>query len=79
MGNTAEQYARGLFERFNADVMTVNPYMGTDSLAPYLSVENKGMFILCRTSTSDRTDLRNQMLEGGRRVYEQVTYLASEQ
>lgn len=79
IGNTAEQYARELFERFNADAITVNPYMGTDSLAPYLSYENKGVFVLCRTSNPGGTDLQNLMLEGGRRVYEQVAYLACEQ
>lgn len=79
IGNTAEQYARELFERFQADAITVNPYMGTDTLAPYLSYEDKGIFVLCRTSNPGSADLQNLMLEGGRRVYEQVAHLACEQ
>jgi orotidine-5'-phosphate decarboxylase len=79
IGNTAEQYARELFERFNADAITVNPYMGTDTLAPYLSYEDKGIFVLCRTSNPGGADLQNLMLEGGRRVYEQVAHLACDQ
>jgi len=59
--------------------MTVNPYMGTDSLAPYLRYENKRVFVLCRTSNPGGAGQKNRILEGGRRVYEQVAYLACEQ
>ncbi len=79
IGNTAEQYAIELFERYGADAITVNPYMGSDTLAPYLSYRDKGIFVLCRTSNPGGGDLQNLMLEGGRHVYEHVAHLASEQ
>ncbi len=79
IGNTAEQYAIELFERFGADAITVNPYMGADTLEPYLSYKDKGIFILCRTSNPGGADLQNLLLEGGRHVYEQVAHLASQE
>jgi len=78
IGNTAEQYARELFERYGADAITVNPYMGTDSLEPYLCYEDKAVFILCRTSNPGGADLQNLKLENGRQVFEQVAHLAVE-
>ena len=76
IGNTAEQYAIELFERYGADAITVNPYMGTDTLAPYLSYKDKGIFVLCRTSNPGGADLQNLVLESGRHVYEHVAHLA---
>ena len=78
IGNTAEQYAKELFERYGADAITVNPYMGTDTLEPYLDYTDKGIFVLCRTSNPGGADIQNLVLEGGRHVYEQVAHLASE-
>jgi len=78
IGNTAEQYARELFERYQADAITVNPYMGTDTLEPYLAYEDKGIFILCRTSNPGGVDLQNLKLENGRQVFEHVAHLAAE-
>ncbi len=72
VGSTAEMYARELFERFDADAITVNPYMGTDSMTPYLSYEDRGVFILCRTSNPGGSDLQNLRLEGGKQLYEYV-------
>ena len=72
IGNTAEQYAIELFERFGADAITVNPY----TLAPYLSYKDKGIFVLCRTSNPGGADLQNLVLESGRHLYEHVAYLA---
>ena len=76
IGNTAEQYAIELFERYGADAITVNPYMGTDTLAPYLSYKDKGIFVLCRTSNPGGADLQNLVLDSGRHVYEHVAHLA---
>lgn len=73
IGNTARQYARALDE---ADAITVNPYMGGDSLSPFLSRAEKGVFVLCRTSNSGGADLQNLTLESGEPVYERVAALA---
>lgn len=63
IGSTAEQYAREAFERYQADAVTVNPYMGFDSIEPYLQHEGKGVIVLCRTSNAGGSDL--QFLETG--------------
>jgi orotidine-5'-phosphate decarboxylase len=79
IGSTAEQYAREAFERYNADAVTLSPFMGWDSVAPYLKYEGKGAFLLCRTSNPGGDDLQNQRLasvEGQPRVYEHVARLA---
>ncbi|RYF31677.1 MAG: orotidine-5'-phosphate decarboxylase, partial [Comamonadaceae bacterium] len=49
IGSTAEQYAVEAFERYGADAVTLSPFMGFDSVAPYLQYEGKGAFLLCRT------------------------------
>jgi len=61
IGNTASQYAESLFKKFNADWVTLNPYMGYDSLRPFLEYKDKGVFILCLTSNPGSKDF--QMLE----------------
>ncbi len=58
IGATAEQYAREAFERYQADAVTVNPYMGYDSIAPYLEWKEKGVIVLCRTSNPGGSDLQ---------------------
>lgn len=72
IGATAQQYAREAFERFKADALTVNPYMGFDSVEPYLDHADKGLVVLCRTSNPGGSDLQNLRLEGGRRLYQHV-------
>ncbi|MCP5296287.1 MAG: orotidine-5'-phosphate decarboxylase [Zoogloeaceae bacterium] len=80
IGSTAEQYAREAFERYDADALTVNPYMGFDSIEPYLAWKGRGVIILCRTSNPGGSDL--QFLdtggEGGkRRLYQHVAELVA--
>jgi orotidine-5'-phosphate decarboxylase len=58
IGSTAEHYAKEAFDRYQADAVTVNPYMGTDSLAPYLQFESRGIFVLCRTSNPGGDDFQ---------------------
>lgn len=58
IGATAEQYAREAFERYAADAVTVNPYMGFDSVAPYMEWKDKGAIVLCRTSNAGGSDLQ---------------------
>ena len=78
VGSTAEKYARELFERYGADAITVNPYLGGDSMQPYLDYKDKGVFILCRTSNPGGADLQNIILDGGETLYQYVARLAKE-
>ncbi|MDR2837949.1 MAG: orotidine-5'-phosphate decarboxylase [Azonexus sp.] len=76
IGSTAEQYAREAFARYQADAVTVNPYMGRDSVEPYLDWADKGVILLCRTSNAGGSDL--QFLDvGGEKLYERVARLAA--
>jgi len=78
IGSTAEQYAVEAFERFQADAVTVNPYMGKDSVEPWLAYPDKGVILLCRTSNPGGSDL--QFLDvGGEKLFERVARLAAEQ
>ena len=71
IGSTAEQYAIEVFERYRGDAITANPYMGRDSVEPYLAYRDKGVFLLCRTSNPGGSDL--QFLDvGGQKLYEHV-------
>jgi len=79
IGSTAEQYAREAFERYGADAVTLSPFMGFDSVQPYLKFQDKGAFLLCRTSNPGGDDLQNQRLasvEGQPLLYEHVARLA---
>lgn len=62
IGSTAEQYAREAFERYGADAVTLSPFMGQDSVEPYLRYPGKGAFLLCRTSNPGGSDLQAQRL-----------------
>jgi orotidine-5'-phosphate decarboxylase len=64
IGSTAEQYAKEAFERYGADAVTLSPFMGFDSLQPYLKYHGKGAFLLCRTSNPGGDDLQAQRLAG---------------
>ncbi|UDG82191.1 orotidine-5'-phosphate decarboxylase [Candidatus Vallotia cooleyia] len=78
IGSTAEQYAREAFERYHADAVTVNPYLGLDSIKPYLAYKEKGIIVLCRTSNPGSSDL--QCLDtGGKPLYQHIAKLAAEQ
>lgn len=78
IGSTAEQYAIEAFERFKADAITVNPYLGRDSVEPYLAYHDKGIILLCRTSNPGGNDL--QFLDvGGEKLYERVARLVDEE
>jgi orotidine-5'-phosphate decarboxylase len=77
IGATAEQYAREAFERYQADALTLSPFMGFDSIEPYLRWDGKGLFLLCRTSNPGGADLQAQPLESGELVYERIARLAA--
>jgi orotidine-5'-phosphate decarboxylase len=76
IGNTAERYAIEAFERYGADAVTVNPYLGGDSLEPFLRHAERGVLILCRTSNPGAGDLQDLMVEG-RPLYQVVAELAA--
>jgi len=71
IGNTAAHYAQALFGRFRADWVTVNPYMGYDSIRPFLDFQDKGVFVLCLTSNPGSKDFQTLRVEG-RPLYELV-------
>nr|WP_245200197.1 orotidine-5'-phosphate decarboxylase [Herbaspirillum sp. LeCh32-8] len=77
IGATAEQYAREAFERYNADVVTVSPYMGWDSVSPYLEWKDRGVIVLCRTSNAGGSDLQFLEVEG-KPLYQHVARLVAE-
>jgi orotidine-5'-phosphate decarboxylase len=79
IGATAEQYAAEAFERYGADAVTLSPFMGFDSVAPYLKYESKGAILLCRTSNAGGADLQDQRLADGDRLYERIARLAQTQ
>lgn len=64
IGSTAEQYAKEAFERYGADAVTLSPFMGFDTIAPYLQYPGKGAFLLCRTSNPGGDDFQAQPLAG---------------
>lgn len=64
IGSTARAYARALFETLGFDAATVNPYMGYDSLEPFIEYREKGVFILCRTSNAGSVDFQDLVLSG---------------
>ncbi len=64
IGNTAAAYAREAFERYDADAVTVNPYMGEDSVLPFLARSDRGAILLCRTSNPGARDFQDLIVEG---------------
>nr|WP_295774170.1 orotidine-5'-phosphate decarboxylase [Rhodoferax sp.] len=79
IGSTAEQYAIEAFERYGVDAVTLSPFMGFDSVAPYLKYHRKGAFLLCRTSNPGGDDLQSQRLasvDGQPLLYEHIASLA---
>lgn len=78
IGSTARHYAVEAFERYGADAVTVNPYMGMDSVEPYFEWINKGVIILCRTSNAGGSDLQSMTMADGTPLYLHVARLVAE-
>ena len=72
IGSTAEQYAHEAFERYDADAVTVNPYLGRDSVEPFLKHGDKGVIILCRTSNPGAKDFQDLDVGGGKKLFQHV-------
>ncbi len=81
IGNTAKAYARAIFENLSFDATTVSPYLGFDSIEPFIQYHDKGIFILCRTSNAGAVDfqsLRCEVESGHRPLFELVALKASQ-
>ena len=72
-----DQYAVEAFERFRADAVTINPYMGRDSVEPWLAYPDKGVILLCRTSNPGGSDLQFLDVGGGEKLFERVARLVA--
>ncbi|NHZ35405.1 orotidine-5'-phosphate decarboxylase [Massilia rubra] len=77
IGATARQYAREAFDRYGADAVTVNPYMGFDSVEPYMEWTDRGAIVLCRTSNPGGSDLQFLMADG-KPLYQHVARMVAE-
>ncbi|MVW71702.1 orotidine-5'-phosphate decarboxylase [Bordetella sp. 15P40C-2] len=78
IGTTAENYAREAYERYGAHALTVNPYMGFDSVEPYLGWKDRGVIVLCRTSNPGGSDLQFLKLDSGEPLYLHVAGLVAD-
>lgn len=78
IGNTAKAYAKAIFTTFACDATTVNPYLGFDSIQPFLEYKDKGVFILCRTSNPGALDFQELRCATGLPLYEVVARKAKE-
>lgn len=78
IGNTATAYARALFGYYKFDAVTLNPYLGYDSIEPFLDYEDKGVFVLCRTSNSSACDFQDLVDNFGMKFYQSVALRAGD-
>ena len=72
IGSTAMHYAAEAFDRYAADAVTANPYLGRDSLLPFLERADKGVVVLCRTSNPGATDFQDIVTADGLPLYQHV-------
>lgn len=77
IGNTAEAYARAMFEQWGFGAVTVSGYQGRDTVEPFLAYEGRGVFVLCRTSNPGSREFQEQRLANGRMLFEEVALVAS--
>lgn len=77
IGSTADQYAREAFEVYGADAVTVNPYMGGDTLVPFTKFAEKGVVVLCKTSNPGSSELQDLVLESGQPLFMEVARKAA--
>ena len=79
IGNTATAYASAAFDHYQSDAITVNPYLGGDSLEPFLANPDHGAFLLCRTSNPGSRDIQELILADGRPLYMAIASMAANQ
>jgi orotidine-5'-phosphate decarboxylase len=78
IGNTAKAYARAVFDAFGCDAVTVSPYLGFDSIEPFLQYRDKGIFVLCRTSNKGARDFQDIRSASGEPLYREVARKSGE-
>src|SRR5687768_9737058 len=78
IASTAEAYAQSAFENLGVDGITLNPYLGKDSIDPFIQNQEKGVFLLCKTSNPGSGDLQDMVLSDGELLYEHVAKLAQQ-
>lgn len=78
IGNTATAYAKALFGYYKFDAVTLNPYLGYDSIEPFLDYKDKGVFVLCRTSNSSASDFQDLVDNFGMKFYQSVALRAGD-
>jgi len=78
IASTAEAYAQSAFENLEVDCITLSPYLGKDSIDPFIQESEKGVFLLCKTSNPGSGDLQDLMLESGEPLHIHVAKLAQE-
>jgi uridine monophosphate synthetase len=77
IASTAHAYSRAVFETLGADAVTLSPYLGSDSLEPFLADPERGVFLLCKTSNPSADDLQALTIEGIEPLYLRLARLAS--
>jgi orotidine-5'-phosphate decarboxylase len=77
IGNTAEAYARAMFEQWRFDAVTLSGYQGLDTVSPFLAYEGRGVYVLCRTSNPSSREFQELRLENGRQLFEEVALVAT--
>ncbi len=78
IGNTSSMYARAFFEQFNFDSVTVSPYMGEDSVTPFMQYAGKWVILLAATSNKGSFDFQELTLDGGEKLFERVIRKSTE-
>jgi uridine monophosphate synthetase len=78
IASTADAYAESAFKKLGANAITLNPYLGKDSIDPFLGDQERGVFLLCKTSNPGAGDLQDLRLENGMMVHEQVARMAQQ-
>ncbi len=77
ISSTASAYAQAAFERWGVDALTVNPYLGRDGVVPFLAYEDKGVFLLCKTSNPSAVEVQDWE-QGGEPLYRHIAHLAGD-
>ncbi len=77
INSTAKQYAIEAFERYKADAVTINPYLGVDAITPFIEYQDKGIFILCKTSNPSGTEIQDLALSDNTPLYLKIAELAA--
>ena len=78
IGNTSKMYAHAFFKTLDFDAITLSPYMGYDSISPFLEIDGKWVILLALTSNAGSEDFQQLQVEGGKKLFEEVISTSSE-